>query len=118
MDFKGADILTTKQFSRDDLEKIMQVAKKMEPIALKQKRSDLLSGYVMASLFYEPSTRTRLSFETAMRRLGGSVITAVGMQFSSLYKGETLERLNVELFFQLVFFFQEFVECVGVKRSG
>lgn len=90
MDFTGADILSTKQFSRDDLEKIMEVARSMERYAFKEQTSDLLKGFVMASLFYEPSTRTRLSFETAMRRLGGEVITAVGMQFSSLYKGETV----------------------------
>ncbi|MBT6069389.1 aspartate carbamoyltransferase [Candidatus Peregrinibacteria bacterium] len=90
MDFKGADILTTKQFSREDLEKIMGVARGLEKYALKQETSELLKGYVMASLFYEPSTRTRFSFETAMNRLGGKVITAVGMEFSSLYKGETL----------------------------
>lgn len=52
---------------------------------------DLLRGRVLASLFYEPSTRTRLSFETAMQRLGGMVITADGFQFSSMYKGETIE---------------------------
>jgi aspartate carbamoyltransferase catalytic subunit len=53
--------------------------------------SDLLKGKILASLFYEPSTRTRLSFEAAMLRLGGEVISAEGIQFSSLYKGETIE---------------------------
>ena len=51
----------------------------------------MLAGKILAALFYEPSTRTRLSFEAAMQRLGGRVISAVGMQFSSLYKGETIE---------------------------
>jgi aspartate carbamoyltransferase catalytic subunit len=53
--------------------------------------SDLLGDKVLASLFYEPSTRTRLSFESAMHRLGGSVVTAEGIQFSSMYKGETIQ---------------------------
>lgn len=63
----------------------------MEAILKKGKQSDLLRGKILASLFYEPSTRTRLSFEAAMNRLGGTVITADGLQFSSLYKGETIE---------------------------
>jgi len=52
---------------------------------------DRLHGKILAALFYEPSTRTRLSFESAMSRLGGSVISAEGIQFSSMYKGETIE---------------------------
>lgn len=90
MEFKGADILSAKQFNRGDIETVLKTAAKMEPFASKKKWGDLLQGKLMASLFYEPSTRTRLSFETAMNRLGGRVISSVGMQFSSLTKGETL----------------------------
>jgi len=53
--------------------------------------SEMFKGKVFANLFYEPSTRTRLSFDAAMKHLGASVITADGLQFSSLYKGETIE---------------------------
>lgn len=90
MDFKGADILGTKAFSKSDAEKVMEVAEGFLPYAKKEKTGDLLKGFVLAALFYEPSTRTRLSFETAMQRLGGRVISVVGMESSSLAKGETL----------------------------
>jgi len=89
-DFKGADILSTKSFSKSDIEKIVEVADEFLPYAKKEKSSELLKGQVLASLFYEPSTRTRLSFETAMERLGGNVITVTGTESSSLAKGETL----------------------------
>lgn len=83
-------LISTKQLTRADTEEVLRVAAEMEKIKSKGK-SDLLKGKVLASLFYEPSTRTRLSFETAMLRLGGDVVTAEGIQFSSLYKGETIE---------------------------
>ncbi|MBI5152012.1 aspartate carbamoyltransferase [Candidatus Peregrinibacteria bacterium] len=87
---KFTDILSTEQFKRSDIELIMKFAAKFEPYAQKKKQGAMLAGKIMASLFYEPSTRTRLSFETAMKRLGGDVITAVGMEYSSIAKGETL----------------------------
>lgn len=90
MDFKGADILSAKQFNRGDIEAVLKMAKKMEPFASKKKWSDLLKEKLITSLFYEPSTRTRMSFETAATRLGAKVISVVGAQFSSLSKGETL----------------------------
>lgn len=83
-------LLSTKQLSRTDAEAILHVADEMEKI-IKKGGSDVLKKKVLASLFFEPSTRTRLSFETAMYRLGGEVITTEGVQFSSLYKGETIE---------------------------
>jgi len=90
MNFKGGDILTTSTLSRGDIDTIMAAAADFMPVADKQKTSSLLADKVLAALFYEPSTRTRLSFETAMLRLGGRVITVVGMESSSLAKGETL----------------------------
>lgn len=88
--FKGRDILSTEQFSREDVLYICEVAKSFEPVAQKRETSDLMKGCVMASLFYEPSTRTRSSFETAMARLGGRSVTVIGEADSSLSKGETL----------------------------
>ena len=83
-------LTSTKQLTRADAEAILKVADDMQAIRTRG-CSDLLSGKILAALFYEPSTRTRLSFETAMLRLGGGVLTAEGIQFSSLYKGETIE---------------------------
>lgn len=83
-------LTSTKQLSREDTDAVLEVSKEMEKV-IKAGGSDLLKDKVLAALFYEPSTRTRLSFEAAMHRLGGRVISAVGMQFSSLYKGETIE---------------------------
>ncbi|MFA5916904.1 MAG: aspartate carbamoyltransferase [Candidatus Gracilibacteria bacterium] len=89
--FPHKDILSTKQFSRVDLENIFETANEMEKYLAGTKKGKPLEGYIMASMFYEPSTRTRLSFETAMLKLGGGVITVSEKGNSSLSKGETIE---------------------------
>ncbi len=83
-------LTSTKQLSREDMDAILKVTEEMEKI-YNAGGSDMFKGKVFANLFYEPSTRTRLSFDAAMKHLGASVITADGLQFSSLYKGETIE---------------------------
>lgn len=81
-------VIEAQQFDQATLEEIFRIAADMEKITT----PDLLKGKIMASLFYEPSTRTRLSFEAAMHRLGGFVIsTENAQQFSSKAKGESLE---------------------------
>lgn len=82
-------IISMRDFSKDDIDVILNKVQEFEPKA-KGKRSDLLSGRILATLFYEPSTRTRLSFETAMKRLGGEVIDMGGIESSSVAKGENL----------------------------
>jgi aspartate carbamoyltransferase catalytic subunit len=77
-----------REFNRSEIDFILDTADKM--IKFEQKGSDLLKGKVMAALFFEPSTRTRLSFESAMNRLGGSVIGFATPAGSSVEKGESL----------------------------
>ena len=84
-------VVESQQFDRPLLERVMTIAEEMEKVAAAG-GSDELHGRIMATLFYEPSTRTRLSFEAAMLRLGGGVVgTESASQFSSVAKGETLE---------------------------
>jgi len=90
LSLKGRDIVSIGDLEIQEIMRILDVAREMVPIARGEKRSDILRGRVMASMFFEPSTRTRLSFESAMHRLGGSVITIAGLEGTSLMKGETL----------------------------
>jgi aspartate carbamoyltransferase catalytic subunit len=84
-------VVESQQFDRALLEQVFSASDRMREIA-GSGGSDLLTGRIMATLFYEPSTRTRLSFETAMMRLGGQVITTENArEFSSALKGETIE---------------------------
>ena len=84
-------VLGAKQFNRNELENIIVSAETMEQI-VQDGGSEMYKDKIMTTLFFEPSTRTRLSFEAAMSRLGGKVIgTESAEQFSSAIKGETLE---------------------------
>eukprot|EP00271_Cylindrocystis_brebissonii_P007493 TRINITY_DN21068_c0_g1_i1.p1 TRINITY_DN21068_c0_g1~~TRINITY_DN21068_c0_g1_i1.p1 ORF type:complete len:393 (-),score=59.55 TRINITY_DN21068_c0_g1_i1:269-1447(-) len=85
-------VVDAQQFDRALLSSIFEVAKEMEKLERGSGGSSLLKGYIMSTLFYEPSTRTRLSFESAMKRLGGEVLTTENArEFSSASKGESLQ---------------------------
>jgi len=86
----GKDILSVKQFTREDLEYIFDVAHEMRAMVERIGTFDLLKGKILANLFYEPSTRTSSSFTAAMERLGGSVIPINEVKYSSVSKGESL----------------------------
>ena len=86
-------LIETQQFDREALERLFKLATSYEG-----KRDESLRGKILASLFFEPSTRTRLSFESAMLRLGGNVISAENAaEPSSATKGETIEDLDENL---------------------
>ncbi len=91
--FAHKHIITVEQFDRADLQALFPIAGRLRERVINGDRSllEICAGKVMATLFYEASTRTDMSFQTAMHRLGGAVIsTSGGVQFSSVYKGENL----------------------------
>ena len=92
-EFQGKHIISVDQFQREDLDILFSASKAIRKRLRNHDRglTELCAGKVMASLFFEASTRTDMSFQAAMRRLGGDVIAVSnGVQFSSMYKGENL----------------------------
>jgi len=86
MEFKGRDIISIRDFSKKELLYVLSIAKSME----KNPDTTLLKNKIASLLFFEPSTRTRLSFDSAIKRLGGNTIGFAQADTSSVKKGETL----------------------------
>ncbi len=90
MNFTGSHILSIQQFERPDIERIFTVADAMAPYALRRKVTRVLEGAILGNMFFEPSTRTRISFGSAFNLLGGEVRETTGIESSALAKGESL----------------------------
>ncbi len=87
---EGKDIISIETLAASDARAIFDLSKVIEPFAFRQRVTRVLEGAVLANLFFEPSTRTRISFGTAFNRLGGSVRDTSGVETTSLVKGESL----------------------------
>lgn len=90
MQFTGANILSVNQFDLDAIQQVFTIADQMVPYAHRKKRTRVLDGAILGNLFFEPSTRTRVSFGTAFNLLGGEVRETTGMESSAISKGESL----------------------------
>jgi aspartate carbamoyltransferase catalytic subunit len=90
MGLKGRDIISIRDLSREEITEVLAVARKLIPVAEGSKLDRRLEGKILALAFLEPSTRTRLSFETAAQRLGARCVTIADPTTSSFAKGETL----------------------------
>jgi aspartate carbamoyltransferase catalytic subunit len=90
MNFKNRDVVSIKDFSKNEINHIVNYARDMVPYAKGEKHTNILKDIVLSSLFFEPSTRTRLSFESAMNRLGGKIIGFAEPTMTSQKKGESL----------------------------
>ena len=90
MEFTGGHILSVKQFQRADISRIFNVADELRPYAMRKRITRVLQGAILANMFFEPSTRTRISFAAAFNLLGGEVRETTEIRASSLSKGESL----------------------------
>lgn len=90
MQFAGSHILTVSQFQRADVEQLFSVADAMRPYAHRERITRALQGAILGSMFFEPSTRTRISFGSAFNLLGGEVRETTGFEHSAIAKGESL----------------------------
>ena len=90
MEFCGAHILSVKQFERLDVDRVFEVADSMVPYARRERITRVLEGAILGNMFFEPSTRTRVSFGCAFNLLGGQVRETADVNTSSISKGESL----------------------------
>ncbi len=88
VDFAGKDIVSIRDLTREEIDYILRTTDLVEPLA--RRGSDMLHGKILATAFFEPSTRTRLSFESAMYRLGGTCIGFADPKAAAVEKGENL----------------------------
>ena len=86
MEFKNKDIISINDFSKEELLHILKIVSNMD----KRPKNNILRGKILAALFFEPSTRTRLSFISAMEQLSGEVIGFSSANTTSIQKGESL----------------------------
>jgi len=108
MNFTGRDIITTEDFTRDELDRILKVSAQMEQTVKQDKISDLLADKMVAIVFLEPSTRTMLSFVSAANRLSAKVISVAGAKGSSAAKGESLA--------DTVRTIEGYVDCIVIRQ--
>jgi aspartate carbamoyltransferase catalytic subunit len=90
MSFKGLDIVSIRDLSREQIDTVLDLSERMIPYAKGEKFTKALDGRILANLFFEPSTRTRMSFESAITRLHGGSIDMGMPSMTSMVKGETL----------------------------
>jgi len=90
LDFVGRHVLSVDQFDRSGIDRVFAVADQMEPYALRRRVTRVLEGAILGNMFFEPSTRTRISFGCAFNLLGGEVRETTELKASSLAKGESL----------------------------
>lgn len=90
MNFVGSHILSVDQFDRGDIQRIFDVADEMAPYAHRRRITRVLEGAILSNMFFEPSTRTRISFGCAFNMLGGEVRETTEVKASALAKGESL----------------------------
>ena len=90
MEFAGSHILSIDQFERPDIEQVFSTADTMEPYAQRRRLTQVLDGAILGNMFFESSTRTRVSFGSAFNLLGGEVRETSSFEASALVKGESL----------------------------
>jgi aspartate carbamoyltransferase catalytic subunit len=90
MNFKGKDVVSIRDLSREDIDQVLDLAERMIPYAKGETFTKALDGRILANLFFEPSTRTHMSFSTSMSRLGGRTMEMAHPSMMSVAKGETL----------------------------
>jgi aspartate carbamoyltransferase catalytic subunit len=84
---KNRSLVSITDYNKEEILKVLDIAEDFE----QNQRQRILTGYVIASLFFEPSTRTRLSFESAVQYMGGSIVGFASADTSSVRKGESLK---------------------------
>jgi len=89
--FQGAHILSINQFEKENVKRLFDVADQMQPYALRRRVTRVLEGAILGNMFFEASTRTRVSFGSAFNLLGGEVRETAGFESSALVKGESLQ---------------------------